>query len=409
MRRLAAALAAATSLACSRSNPHAEVDPLAPTPPPAACEPDGSPLASTLLVGFAGADRTAAKPGFHLRYQYLAGPLAPTEACLDPARAKAEGCGAEWWGTWQSPDAPPGAFVRGFVTRAEAAGLVPMLTYYVLLHASGAGEGAGEVNAVADPAFLRRYLDDYRFFLSQLGCHRALVHLEPDFWGYAQQEAVRTGRDASGLAAAVRLANPLDCGGEPDTVAGLGRCMIAMARRWAPNARVGLHASGWATNVDCIHNRSPSLDVAARGAQTGAFLAEAGAAQGDFVVADLADRDAGWREAQGQDTWLDATDAVLPTFAQAFRWSRAVSDAVGRPLVWWQVPVGDLDLSDVPYAWRDNTVRYFFDHPAAVVASGAIAVAFGAGADGQTTPESDGGRLAERAAALEAAGGQPLR
>jgi hypothetical protein len=284
-----------------------------------------------------------------------------------------------------------------------------MLTYYVLLPASGAAEGAGEVHAVADAGFLRRYLDDFRFFLAQLGCNRALVHVEPDFWGYAQQEAVRAGVDATALPAAVRAANPLDCADEPDTVAGLGRCMIAMARKWAPNARIGLHASGWATLYDCVNNRSNSLDVAAKGAETGDFLAAAGAAAGDFLVADIADRDAGWRAAQGQDLWLDATDAALPSFAQAFRWSRAVSDTVGRPIIWWQIPVGNMDLPDRPGAWRDNKVQYFFDHPAAVVASGAIGMAFGAGEGSQTTPETDGGYLAARAAALAAAGGEPLR
>jgi hypothetical protein len=419
MHRLSLALlgvAATLCAACARSPSFAGPDQLAPpgiepVVPGAAssCAPDSAPLATTLLVGFAGSDATAAKPGFQLRYQYLAGALAPDGACLGAGRAAAQGCGSEWWGGWQSAERPPGAFVRDFVASARAGGLVPMFTYYVLLRASGAAEGAAEVHAVADAGFLGRYLDDFRFFLAQLGCHRAFVHVEPDFWGYAQQEAVRTGGDATTLPAAVRRANPLDCADQPDTVAGLGRCMIAMARKWAPNARIGLHASGWATRHDCINNRSTSLDVAAEGAHTGAFLAAAGAEAGDFVVADIADRDAGWRAAQGQDLWLDATDAALPSFAQAFRWSRAVSDAVGRPLIWWQIPVGNLDLPDQPRAWKDNKVQYFFDHPAAVVASGAIGMAFGAGEDSQTTPETDGGYLAARAAALAAAGGQPLR
>jgi hypothetical protein len=412
LRATFVACALAIGAACARSpgdTPGAP--PPGPIPPGAvpSCPPDEGPLAETLLVGFAGSDAVAARPGFHLRYQYLAGALAPSGGCLDPARADAHGCGSAWWGTWQSADEPPGAFVRDFVARARAARLLPMLSYYVLLPASGAAEGAGEVHAVADAGFLRRYLDDFRFLLAQLGCERALVHVEPDFWGYAQQEAIRSGGDATTLPAAVRSANPLDCADQPDTVAGLGRCMIAMARRWAPNARIGLHASGWATRVDCVNNRSASLDVAAKGAETGAFLAACGAAEADFVAADLADRDAGWRAAQGQDLWLDAANEVLPDFEQAFRWSRAVSDAVGRPLVWWQLPVGNMGLPDAPGAWRDNKVQYFFDHPADVVASGAIAVAFGAGEASQTTPDTDGGYLAARAGALAAAGGQPLR
>jgi len=43
------------------------------------------------------------------------------------------------------------------------------------------------------------------------------------------------------------------------------------------------------------------------------------------------------------------------------------------------------------------------------VASGAVGMAFGSGATCQTSPETDGGHLAARAAALAAKGGQPLR
>jgi hypothetical protein len=370
---------------------------------------DPSPLATTLLVGFAGSSATASKPGFRLQYQYIAGTLAPSPDCLAAGRAKAAGCGTQWWGTWQWDQDPPGAFVRGFVSDAEGAGLLPLLTYYVLLPASGVAEGAPEVTQAArDPIFLRRYLNDFRFLLVQLSCHRALVHLEPDFWGYAQQEAIldHDGTAAS-LPAAVRTANPADCADQPDTIAGLGRCMVAMVRRWAPNAKVGLHASGWATRSDCVLNADPHLDVAAKGSDTAAFLDPAGAASSDFVVADIADRDAGWRQSQSQNTWINTT-ATLPSYAQAFTWSRAVADGSGKPLLWWQVPVGDMSLPNQPGTWQDNKVAYFFDHPDLVVGSGAIGMAFGAGATGQTTPDSDSGYLWSRAAGLAAAGGQPL-
>jgi hypothetical protein len=383
------------------------LDPIPAYPVPS-CAIDPSPVATSLLVGFSGDDVTAVKPGFHLRYQYIGGAVSPSAACIAPGRAKAQGCGTDWWGTWQSDQDPPGAFVRGFVADAETAHLLPMLTYYVILPASGVAEGAPEVTQAArDPAFLRRYLNDFRFLLIQLGCARALVHLEPDFWGYAQQEAVRTGGTASTLPAAVREANPADCGAEADTIAGLGRCMVAMVRKWAPNAKVGLHASAWGTRFDCILNTNVSLDVSEKGAETAAFLDPAGAASSDFVVADIADRDAGWRGSQGQNTWINAT-STLPSYAQAFAWSRALATGIGKPLLWWQVPVGNMSLPNTTDEWRDNKVAYFFDHPDLVVAGGAIGMAFGAGASGQTTPETDGGYLWQRAASLAGAGGQPL-
>ena len=405
--------------ACSGS---AKVSPAQPQPPEPVLDPipvyaipsctvDPSPLATTLLVGFNNNETdhaTRSKPGFHLTYQYLAGVLAPSAACLESDATNAHGCGAEWWGTWQDLDQAPGAFVREFVADAAAAGRVPMVTYYLVLDGSGVVEGAPEVTqAATDPAFLRRYLNDFRFFLLQLGCHRALVHVEPDFWGYAQQEAIRIGGTASTLPAPVREANPADCGGEADSIAGLGRCMVAMVRKWAPNAKVGLHASSWATGVACVLNTNPTEDVAAKGRDTAAFLEPAGLGSSDFVVADIADRDAGWRESQGEDTWIN-TDATLPSYAQAFTWSRALADRAGKPLIWWQIPVGNMSQTNVDYHWQDNKVAYFFDHPDLVVGSGAIGMAFGDGADGQTTAETDGGLLWSRAAALQLAGGQPL-
>ncbi len=386
--------------------------PALPPPPPPGCAGKAAPFASRLLVGLTASDATASKPGFDLRYVYVAGVTAPDPACYGAATAA--GCGTSWWGTWQDPARPPGQYVRDFVARAEAEGRVPWISYYVLLPASravlGTAEGAPEVTqAATNAAFMQAYLTDFRFLLDQLGAHTAFVHVDPDFWGYAQQAGRAAGVGPDGLPASVASADPADCAGFADTIAGLGRCMIAMARARAPNARVGLHGSAWASGYDCVLNSDPGLDVAAEARKTGAFLAGCGAGGGDFVAVDIADRDAGWRQAVlHQDTWLDPTDATLPSFAQAFAWSSALAGAVGRPLAWWQVPVGNTGLPDVDGAWRDNRVQYFLAHTDRVAASGAVAVAFGAGDGAQTTPDSDGGYLAAAAAVVAAAGGQPL-
>lgn len=382
-------------------------------PAPLRCAGTAPALPARLAVGYAGTLAVAAGGGFDLRYQYLAGVLAPDPACLAAGRAKAEGCGTEWWGTWQWDQEPPGRFVSGFVAATAAAGLRPMFTYYLLLPAAarrlGVAEGTEEATVAArDRAFMAAYLDDFRFFLRQLGTAPALVHVEPDFWGYAQHAARAAGVDAHGLPAAVASANPTDCAAAEESVAGLGRCMISMARTYAPNALVSLHGSAWASGFDCVSNRSASLDVAAEARKTADFLLAAGAGCADLVVIDLSDRDAGWYATQGRDSWLDAGDAALPSFAQAFAWSRALADRAGRPVLWWQLPVGNMSLPDTCDAWRDNKLDYFFDHPDRVAASGAAGMAFGSGATCQTSPDTDGGHLAARAAALAAAGGQPL-
>lgn len=387
---------------------------------PLRCSGSAPALPSRLAVGYSGAVGVVGSLGFDLRYQYLAGVLAPDPACLAPGRTNAVGCGRDWWGNWQWDQDPPGRFVRDFIASSAGAGLRPMFTYYLILPAArdrlGIAEGTAEATVAArDLAFMRAYLDDFRFFLRQVGSAPAVVHVEPDFWGYAQRAAHAAGTDAHGLPARVASANPADCGAAEESIAGLGRCMVSMVRQYAPNALVGLHGSPWASGPDCVSNTNTSLDVAAEGRKTADFLLAAGAGCADLSVIDISDRDAGWyqRQSPPRNSWLDAADTTLPTFTQAFTWSRAVADRIGKKVFWWQVPVGNMALPNACDAAgngtnQDNKLDYFFDHPDRVAGGGAAGMAFGAGATCQTTPENDGGHLMGRAAALAAIGGQPL-
>jgi hypothetical protein len=117
-------------------------------------------------------------------------------------------------------------------------------------------------------------------------------------------------------------------------------------------------------------------------------------------VADMSDRDAGTR-ANG----FDATNATLPSFHQALAWARGVAEAVGKPVLWWQIPLGNPSL---PPANQDNRVDYLLTHVGEVAAAHGVGLAFGAGADGQATPSTDGGNFASRASAYYAAGSAPL-
>ena len=408
--------AAALLGGCGSGASTSPTDPTGPTGPTALrCAGTAPSLPAHLAVGYAGALPASGSGGFDLRYQYLAGVLAPDPACLAPGRAKAEGCGTEWWGTWQWDQDPPGRFASDFVSATAIAGLRPMFTYYLLFPAAqrrlGISEGAPEVTVAArDRAFMTAYLDDFRFFLRQVGNAPAIVHVEPDFWGYAQHAARAAGVDAHGLQAAVASANATDCAAAENSIAGLGRCMISMVRTYAPNALVSLHGSAWASGFDCVSNRSALVDVAVEARKTADFLLAAGAECADLVVVDLSDRDAGWyqRQSPPRDSWLDATDAALPSFTQAFTWSRALAERAGKKVLWWQIPVGNMSLGNTCGAWQDNKLDYFLDHPDRVAASGAVGMAFGSGASCQTDPDSDGGHLRARAAALAGTGGQPL-
>lgn len=366
-----------------------------------------------LLVGASMSDATAAAAPYDLRYEYLSGGIAdgagPCASCASNCTSNGQPCdnahGCGWWGCWQYDQDLPGQYATAFLGTTQQDHQIAMFTYYELLQASGVNEGADEVNVAAnDASFMSRYYADYRFLLQRIGSSVALVHLEPDFWGYAEQQNL----DPTALPAAVASANPTDCASLPDTIAGMGQCMIHMARMYAPNAKVGLHASGWGTKLDVLGNTDAALDVAGEARKTAAFLVACGAAQSDFVAVDASDRDAAYYTSIGRDTWWDATNATLPDFTQAFAWSRALADAVGRPVIWWQTPVGNMSLNDTTNHWQDNRVDYFFDHPDQVVGSGAFAIAFGAGDGNQTSPDTDDGHLSARVSQYVRSGGALL-
>jgi len=181
-----------------------------------------------------------------------------------------------------------------------------------------------------------------------------------------------------------------------------------MVRKYAPNARVGLHGSPWGTKISVLSNSSPSLDVPGEARKLGQFLKALGAADSDFVVVDASDRDAGYYQSIGQDVWWDDTNATLPNFRQAFVWAKALAEEVGKPIIWWQLPVGNMAQANAADHWKDNRVDYLFAHVDEVAAAHGVAMAFGSGMGGQTTPSTDGGNLIAKMKAYAAAGGQPL-
>ena len=75
---------------------------------------------------------------------------------------------------------------------------------------------------------------------------------------------------------------------------------------------------------------------------------------------------------------------------------KTVRERTGLPILWWQTPLGV--PSDKPggtaKSYRDNRVKYFFDHPNELVESGGFGMAFGTGAPNQTDATTDGGQFA---------------
>ncbi len=278
------------------------------------------------------------------------------------------------WPDWN----PGGSFVNVVADPAAAHGVVPMFTLY-----SMAAWGEANLAVLTNDNFMRPYWNGAALLFDRLALFNqpAIVHLEPDFWAYAQQRA--PGGDPSRIPVHVSSLAP-DCQGLPDDLTGMGRCFLRIAHSRAPKVLLGFHASAWAGPVG----------------DTVAFLTRIGAAEADIVVVETLDRDAGCFEAHvdpgcqrtdGPWYW-DETNRTTPNFRQHLDWAKAVSSGMARPLLWWQMPFGVPSATPGGSAghYRDNRVRYLFSHVDEFVAAGGLGAVFGVGAGNQTYITTDG-------------------
>lgn len=279
---------------------------------------------------------------------------------------------------------PDGAFVTMIANNDRAKDILPMFTLY-----QAAARGERNFQAFNDVTFMTHYWAGVRLLFTRLAAtHKpALVHVEPDFWGFAQQVAKND--DPATVPVRVRAVVP-ECADLPDDVAGMGACIVRLARALAPNVALGFHASGFG-----------AIGEPKRVAR---FLTRVGAREADFIVIETLDRDAGCFEVkndpectrtEGKLYW-DETNRTSPNAREHLKWASTIHERLGLPLMWWQMPLGvPADApGGQPYHYRDNRVRYVFAHPEEFVAAGGFAIAFGAGADHQTTVQTDGGQFA---------------
>lgn len=349
-----------------------------------------------VLIGGSMSDESADAAPFDVRYAYVHSQPAPSSDHYTAAKCKDEW--KSWWGCWQGSTTPPGNYVTWWndqVAKATYKGSPRpqkfFWTWYSLRDLgdlAGQGDGPGEVVAINRTDLLTRYLNDYRFFLQKIGKAQNMIDLEPDFWGY-----VRSLGDPHKVAAKVSAANPTDCGSQENSAAGLSRCLISMAHKYAPNTTVGFHLTCW----DWQNNTQGCVkDYANLGAQ--------GA---DFLVADVSDRDAGWYakpEHGGLDTfWTDQKATAQMGFY------RTMAESVGKPLVLWQIPVGNMAQNNTLNHYKDDKVDWFFAHMDQVASAHVAGLLFGAGHGEQTSVETDGGNLINKTIAYHRSGGVALK
>ncbi|WP_369365554.1 RICIN domain-containing protein [Streptomyces sp. CG4] len=351
---------------------------------------------STVLVGGSVSDASAAAAPFDVRYAYVHSQPAPSSDYYSAARCHDGWSG--WWGCWTGSTTAPGTYVTYRDTVAAEATYKGssrpqkmLWTWYSLRDlgdAAGQGDGPGEVQAINRTDLLTRYLNDYRFFLQKIGNSHDAIDLEPDFWGY-----VRSLGNPHQVPAQVTASNPTDCGSQENSATGLAQCLISMAHKYAPNTAAGLHLScfDWQTNTPaCVKD-----------------YANLGAKNADFLVTDVSDRDAGWyaQPAHGGSDhfWNDQKAAA------ALGFYKTMAESVGKPVVLWQIPVGNMAQNNTLNHYKDDKVDWFFAHMDQVANAHVAGLLFGPGQQEQTTAETDGGNLIGKTIAYHNSGGTALK
>ena len=341
-------------------------------------------------------DESAAAAPFDVRYAYVHSQPAPSSAYYKAARCHDDW--TSWWGCWNGSTTAPGTYVTwrdsvvaGATYKGKRRPQKSFWTWYSLRDLgdlAGQGDGPGEVVAINRAGLLTRYLNDYRFFLKKIGNSPDMIDIEPDFWGY-----VRSIGNPHRVPATVKRANPKDCPAQENSAAGLARCLIAMAHKYAPRASVGLHLTCWDWESN---TRKCVKDYAALGAP-----------KADFLVTDVSDRDAGWYalpEHGSRNTFWTNQKA-----AAALKFYKTMAESVGKPVVLWQIPLGNMTQNNTVHHYKDDKVDWLFAHLRQVANAHVAGLLFGAGQGEQTSVETDGGNLIRKTIAYRAAGGVALK
>jgi hypothetical protein len=293
-----------------------------------------------------------------MRYQYLAGGVNTGHG----------------WASWN----PDGSFVSMYVRESFAAYMMPVFTYYQLLQSApsvGSSEQARDLSNLRNPATMRAYWGDYELLLRRVnaaaGSRAVVIHVEPDLWGYLQQ------------AHATRLARSF------------AQRLIALRNRLAPHVLLAWHLSVWGTGEGggSGSQSKPSLAHMDHLAAVSAAFYESLHARFNLVFNDVTDRDAGYyQHVEGNPhTWWGPAD-----FVRHDRYIAGFTRRTHTAVVLWQLPVGDTHESDTWNHFRDNRLQWWLGadsaaHLRAIRDAGVIGLLFGAGAAGNTTPQTDGG------------------
>jgi len=316
------------------------------------------------------------------------------------------------WETWNGS----GQFALYYAQGAASHNYIPVFSYYEMLQSNGScgscGEAQKDLSNLNNAGTMASYYQNFALLMKRLGSgtydgiagfgKTAIVHVEPDLSGYAEQSVLDNskcygycagqGNNPALLHAAVASSGVSDVAGYPDTYQGFNQALLHLRDRYAPNVRLAFHVSTWATINDIGSSTDPTLDATALGQEAGSFAAQNGAY--DLIFNDVGDRDAGYYKYvyNNPHAWWDKLNVTFPNFHRWETYIGAVHSAAGKPIMIWQIPEGNQYFdteNNTNGHYQDNRAEYFFGHMDELAQAGVIGLLFGAG-NGGSTVNADG-------------------
>ena len=334
-----------------------------------------------------------------------------------------------WWNSWGAN----GSFPIGYGSSALAHGYIPVFIYYTLLGSNGSCNSCGgQQKAFSDlnnAGLMQSYYQNFTLLMQRLSTRTyggvqglgriSVVDVEPDLSGFVEQ-AVNggscygyckgQGNSPTNMTASVASSGDPDVAGYPNTFQGFSWALLHLRDLYAPNVKLAVHVSDWATNTDIGSDTSSTVNATTLGQEAGSFAGQSGAVTSpagtstyDLVFNDPSDHDAGWQSTvnHNNNTWWDRNNVTFPNFHRWEAYISAIHQATGKGVMAWQVPMGnqyfDTENNTTDH-YQDNRVEYFFSHVGELVQAGLVASLFGQGGvntynydaagDGVTNPPS---------------------
>ncbi len=299
-----------------------------------------------------------------MRYQYLSG-------------------GANVGRTWKDWDQPAGSFVSNYCHESEKLGMIPVFTWYQMMQSSpGAGTGseaAQNKRNCETPETMKAYFEGLALFFTKAAEVKkpAILHVEPDMWGYMQIDPIFKPNDPTQVRVMVRSTGIADFAKLGDTAADLGKAIAMLRDKLAPNVLLAWHGSKWGNPT---------------GQASADFCMKCG--QWDLVFADTSDRDAGWKvfhKTAGADAYQSEA-----AFASFRAWCEDIHRITKLPIMLWQLPYGNTIMAacdNTPGHFQDTTAPYFLEgypsnhHLAEWASAGVIGYLFGGTMGDSTFPD----------------------